>query len=176
MSVADIEAFYKAHQQIYDYLLAKGEPTFASETNDNFRRSLILAIASSFEHEIAEIMRTLPELYANSHSYIGALIEKKVISRQYHTYFDWDKGANANSFFKMFGAEFAEFARAEVKADAELDKAVRDFLELGNARNRLVHLDYVTFDVDASPEDIIAKFRSAMKFIDFLVNTLLHSP
>jgi len=33
--------------------------------------------------------------------------------------------------------------------------------------------DYVNFDIEKSPDDIIAMYRSAQKFVAFLRNTLL---
>jgi hypothetical protein len=100
------------------------------------------------------------------------MIEKKFLARQYHTYFDWDK-TNANSFFGLFGSAFVEKAKQQVRQNPQLEQAVRDFLELGNLRNRLVHLDYVTFDVDKSPEDIMRLYRSAVGFVEFIRIALL---
>lgn len=168
----DIETFYASHKAVVDFLIANKQPSFASDTNNNFRRSLILAIASSFEHEIAGVIAEIPRVHANGNSIVVGLVEQKVIPRQYHTYFDWDK-KNANKFFAIFGAEYAELARARVAADGDLDQAVKDFLALGDTRNRLVHLDYVNFDIEKSPDDIIGMYRSAQRFVVFLRDTLL---
>lgn len=168
----DIETFYTSHKAVVDFLIANEQPSFASDTNNNFRRSLILAIASSFEHEITGIIAEIPSVHAGGNPIMAGLIEQKVIPRQYHTYFDWEK-KNANKFFAMFGAEYAELAKASVAANVDLDQAVKDFLTLGDTRNRLVHLDYVNFDIEKSPEDIIVMYRSARKFVAFLRDTLL---
>jgi len=168
----DIETFYASHKAVVDFLIANKQPSFASDTNNNFRRSLILAIASSFEHEITEIVAQIPHVHAQGNPMVVGLIEQKVIPRQYHTYFDWDK-KNANKFFAMFGGGYAELAKTRVGADEGLDQAVKNFLALGDTRNRLVHLDYVNFDIEKSPHDIIAMFRSAQKFVTFLRVTLL---
>ncbi|WP_018457408.1 HEPN domain-containing protein [Bradyrhizobium sp. WSM4349] len=171
----DIETFYASHKAVVDFLIANQQPSFASDTNNNFRRSLILAIASSFEHVITGIVAEIPHVHAQGNPMMVGLIEQKVIPRQYHTYFDWDK-KNANKFFAMFGAEYAELAKARVAADATLDQAVKDFLALGDTRNRLVHLDYVNFDIEKSPDDIIAMYHSARRFVAFLRDTLLRTP
>jgi hypothetical protein len=171
----NIETFYASHKAVVDFLIANEQPSFASDTNNNFRRSLILAIASSFEHEITGIVAEVPRVHAGGNPIMVGLIEQKVIPRQYHTYFEWEK-KNANKFFAMFGDEFSDMAKASVTANAELDQAVKDFLALGNTRNRLVHLDYVNFDIDQSPEDIIVLYRSAQKFIGFLRAGLLVAP
>jgi hypothetical protein len=103
------------------------------------------------------------------------LIEQKAVARQYHTYFDWE-GRNANRFFALFGTNFRDAARALVQKDDALDGSIRAFLELGNTRNRLVHLNYITFDVDKTPEDMMALFRSALGFVAFLKEQLLSDP
>ncbi|KRQ09129.1 HEPN domain-containing protein [Bradyrhizobium manausense] len=169
---ADIETFYASHKAVVDFLIANEQPSFASDTNNNFRRSLVLAIASSFEHEISGIIAEIPRVHANANPIVVGLVEQKVIPRQYHTYFDWEK-KNANKFFAMFGSEYAELAKSRVAADGDLDQAVKDFLALGDTRNRLVHLDYVNFDIEKTPDDIIAMYRSARKFVGFLRETLL---
>ena len=171
----DIETFYASHKAVVDFLIAQGQPTFASDTNNNFRRSLILAIASSFEHEIANMICEIPAVHAGSNLIVKGLVEEKVIPRQYHTYFDWEK-KNANKFFSMFGSEYSELARKRVGADLTLEQAVKDFLALGDTRNWLVHLDYVNFDIEKSPDDIISMYRSATIFISFVRETLLRPP
>lgn len=167
-----IEEFYETHKALYEFLLAAGQPTFATYANDNFRRSLILAIASSFEHRIAGLIRGIPTVHAADNPIIRGMIEKKYLARQYHTFFDWD-GGTANTFFNMFGTQFAEMAKARVREDGNLEKAIRDFLQLGSSRNNLVHRDYVTFDIDKTPDDIIGMYRSAGIFIEFLERELL---
>lgn len=167
----DIETFYSSHKAVVDFLIVNEQPSFASDTNNSFRRSLILAIASSFEHEITEIIAGIARVHANSNALVAGLIEQKVIPRQYHTYFDWEK-KNANKFFAMFGSDYSEFAKSRVAADTNLDQAIKDFLALGDTRNRLVHLDYVNFDIEKSPDDIIIMYRSALNFITFIRDTL----
>jgi len=168
----EIDAFYETHQALYGYLLAQREVSFANESNNNFRRSLVLAIASYFEHQVMAIMRALPLKHASGHPFICALIEQKAIAHQYHTYFEWD-GSNANKFFRLFGADFRDAVKASIQADREIDASVKAFLELGDLRNRLVHLNYVTFDVDKTPEDIMSRYRLALGFIAFLRSRLL---
>lgn len=175
MAETEIDAFYQTHRALYEFLLAQREVTFANEENNNFRRSLVLAIASYFEHHVTEIVREVPRKHAAGHPFICELIEQKAVSRQYHTYFDWE-GRNANRFFALFGAAFRDAAKAVVQKDDALDSSIRAFLELGNTRNRLVHLNYITFDVDKTPEDIMALYRSALGFLTFLKEQLLTEP
>jgi hypothetical protein len=171
----EIDTFYETHQALYNYLLVERQVSFANEANNNFRRSLVLAIASYFEHQVTAIMREIPRRHASGNPLICELIEQKAITRQYHTYFEWE-GRNANKFFRLFGTEFRDSIRTAVQADQRIDESVKAFLELGDLRNRLVHLNYVTFDVDKTPEDIMARFRSALGFVAFLRARLLDEP
>jgi HEPN superfamily RiboL-PSP-like protein len=175
MPATEIDAFYETHRALYEYLLAQREVTFANEANNNFRRSLVLAIASYFEHQVTEIVREVPRKHADGHPFVCELIEQKAVARQYHTYFDWE-GRNANKFFALFGSAFRDAARALVQKDDALDGSIRAFLELGDTRNRLVHLNFVAFDVDKTPEDIMVLYRSALSFLAFLKGQLLTEP
>ena len=130
----DIETFYASHKAVVDFLIGQGQPTFASDTNNNFRRSLILAIASSFEHEIANTIRDIPAVHAASNPIVRGLVEQKVIPRQYHTYFDWEK-KNANKFSACLVVDIASSPAQASGQNPILDQAVRD-LALGNTRNR----------------------------------------
>ncbi|MFG1342484.1 HEPN domain-containing protein [Xanthobacter autotrophicus] len=172
MSTSYVEEFYRAHTELIGYLINSGQPSFASDANDNFRRSLVLAIASYFEHEISEVVRKLPVKHAQGNPFLMALVEQKAVSRQYHTYFQWD-GPNANRFFSLFGAAYKEAAEKKFKEDGEFKASVQAFLSLGDTRNKLVHENYVRFSVDLTPEDIIARFRQAEKFLDYVRETLL---
>lgn len=171
----EIDAFYETHRALYEYLLGQREVTFANEANNNFRRSLVLAIASYFEHRVTEIVREVPRKHASGHPFICELIEQKAVARQYHTYFDWES-RNANKFFALFGSAFRDAARVLVQKDDDLDGSIRAFLELGDTRNRLVHLNYIAFDVDKTPEDIMVLYRSALRFLTFLKERLLTEP
>ena len=172
VSVASIEAFYKAHTDLIEFLIENGQPTFASDTTDNFRRSLVLAVASFFETEISAIVRALPARHADGNAFLTALVDQKAVTRQYHGYFDWDK-TNANKFFSMFGPEYKAACQKKVEAEPDFQAGVRAFLSLGDTRNRIAHLNYVEFTVDKTPNDIITEFRSAMKFVDYVRSTLL---
>ena len=168
---SSVEAFYESHKQIYSYLLEVEEVSFATDISVTFNRSLILAIASYFEHEITEILREIPIKHAAANAYIAAMVEKQVIARKYHTYFDWDK-LSANTFFSLFGDEYKKAAKLQQESNVELKNAIKDFLELGQIRNKLVHQNYVQFEVVKTPEELIAQFRSALKFSDFLRKSL----
>ena len=172
MSAAAIEAFYSGNVELIEYLLSNNQVSYASDANDNFRRSLVIAIASFFEEEISGIVRKLPLLHANGNVFLVSLIEKKAISRQYHTYFDWER-SNANSFFSMFGAEYKAACEKKFNEDPALKAGVLAFLSLGATRNLIAHGNYIAFNVDKTPEDIVKEFRQAMVFVEYVRSSLL---
>ncbi len=50
---------------------------------------------------------------------IPSLVKNKAVSRQYHTWFDWNAN-NANAFFNMFGDGFRSHMVEIVKVDANI--------------------------------------------------------
>jgi hypothetical protein len=172
MSVEAIEAFYQGHAELIEYLIKNGEITYASDANDNFRRSLILAVASHFEAEISTIVRALPGHHSKNNPMLVALVDQKAVSRQYHTYFQWD-GTNGNSFFALFGLAYRAACVKKVKEDTKFDQSVRAFLSLGSTRNLIVHQNFVEFSVEKTPKDIIEEFRRAQEFVDYVRASLL---
>ncbi|RWC46090.1 MAG: hypothetical protein EOS55_18235 [Mesorhizobium sp.] len=172
MSEPYVESFYRSHRDLADFLIANGQPTFAADANENFRRSLILAIASFFEHEICEIVRSLPARHARGNPFLTELVAQKAVARQYHTYFEWDK-PNANKFFSMFGAEYKAASQRKVDEDPDFKTSVQAFLSLGETRNQMVHQNYLQFPLDLSSDDIILKFRQAQRFVEYVRETLL---
>jgi hypothetical protein len=175
MSAEFVEAFYRTHVELGQYLIDAREVSYATDFNTSFRRSLVLAIASFFEHEVTAVMREIPVQHAEGCDIIASLLERQVIRRKYHTFFDWDD-LKPMPFFALFGDAYKTMAQTRVKADAEVGAAMRAFLELGQIRNRLVHGNFVAFDIDKTPDELIGQFRIAQKFIAFMKETLLAKP
>ncbi|OJH45036.1 HEPN domain-containing protein [Paracoccus sp. SM22M-07] len=166
-----IDAFYTRHLEMHQYLLEQKEVSFASDLNTTFARSLVLAIASFFEHEVTEIVRQVPAVYAKGQPMIAAMIEKNVIARKYHTWFDWD-ARSAGPFLALFGSEYKSAVQARLKKGGSEYTAISAFLELGNIRNRLVHQNYVQFQVERTSEELHALFRDALPVLKFMRESL----
>jgi methionyl-tRNA synthetase len=94
-------------------------------------------------------------------------VRNKAIARQYHTWFTWD-ARNANNFFGLFGAQFKAIMTQRVTASEELQSSVKAFLELGAERNRLVHENFATFQMEKTLQEIYALYNLANKFVDAL--------
>lgn len=142
-----------------------GEVSLRSVAEENFRKSLMLAAASYFERRMTESVLTFVEDATNRNALVAALVRNKAVSRQYHTWFEWN-GNNANSFFGLFGNGFRDFMKARIRGDGDLDDSVRAFLELGRERNRLVHQDFGAVPLEKTTKEIHALYRRALLFVE----------
>lgn len=133
---------------------------------ENFPKVLLLAAASHFEKRLTEIVKDfIKEVTTDDHP-IVSLVEAKAIERQYHTWFAWKEGS-ANSFFRLFGAGFKQYAQDQVNREDGLQDSIRDFLEIGRERNQLVHEDFVNFRMNKTSEDVYELYRSATLFVEW---------
>ena len=142
-----------------------GEISLRSTADDNLRKALLLAAASHFEHRITEEVLFFVSETTNDHGLTTSLVRNKAVSRQYHSWFNWD-AKNANSFFALFGEEFRNFMKNKVDKDDVLDSSIRRFLEIGSIRNRLLHQDFGSFFLEKTSDEIYDLYRSAMTFVD----------
>lgn len=145
--------------------------SFRNTLNENFRKALLLSAASHFEHRITSDVIEFCAEVARGNSMIPMLVKNKAVSRQYHTWFQWE-GGNANAFFNMFGEDFRSHMIDIVKVDQNIAKSISDFLEIGRERNRLVHQDYGSYFLEKTSEEIFGLYVSAMIFVDFIPKAL----
>lgn len=138
-------------------------PSLVVAVTATLSKALVVAGASELESEVQEHLLDFVAETANGNARVGEFMKNKAISRQFHTYFNWN-GNNANSFFALFGQEFREHASAVVESDPILASSVRSFLELGDLRNRLVHQNFVAYSLDKTPDEIHSLYVSARTF------------
>ena len=167
MSDTIIDSLYKEFTDLLAFLDHSKEISLRSTVDANFKKTLALSAASYFEDEIRKILTGFVNVKSNSNTLLNSFVSNKAIARQYHTFFDW-RGNNANIFFSLFGDEFKRSAIEDVKADAELAKAVKDFLDLGNTRNELAHLNFANMELDKTAEEVYRQFQQAQKFVSFI--------
>ncbi len=104
---------------------------------------------------------------------IISIIKTKAIKRQYHTYFDWEKSTNANSFFSLFGEDFKNKMAKQVKETPKLETAIRAFLQLGQERNKLVHQNFAEIVLDKTADEIYKLYQTALLFVDIIKSELI---
>lgn len=160
-----IKVLIDRHNRIRSFLEEMGEISLKIDSDNEFRKVLVLSIASFFESEITEALLNLAR--STGSEQIISLIKAKAISRQYHTLFDWRQN-NVNQFLKLLGDTFKETVSAEISRDSRLNEGAAAFMDLGRKRNELVHENFASVQMDWTPEEITQKYQVAFEFIRFL--------
>ena len=124
-----------------------------------------MAAASYFEKALSDAVIEFAETATAEGHPLMWLVKNKAVSRQYHTWFDWDR-KNANSFFGLFGELFKEHMIERVEGDKELAGSIRAFLEIGSERNRLVHEDFANLSLEKTTQEIYTLYSDARMFVD----------
>jgi hypothetical protein len=167
MTTTVIDAMYQDFAALISILDKAGEISLRSMIDSTFKKTLALSAASFFEDEIKKILLALIADRSANDKLISNFLRNKAIERQYHSYFDWD-GNNANSFFGLFGEDFRDSAKQDVKANPALAEAVKAFLTLGNTRNELAHLNFASFALDSTAAEIYQQYQTAFQFVSYL--------
>lgn len=171
MSATSVDRIYSDIDQLLSLLSSSGEISLRSSADDTYRKSLLLSIASYFESALTKAVLDFVEEQTCNRHIVVSLVKTKAISRQYHTWFEWDRN-NANSFFSLFGSDFKESATRVVKEDQKLEASIKSFLELGRDRNRLVHQDYASFPLEKTSDEIYQSYQSALFFVNWVPGAL----
>lgn len=167
----EVTVFFERQSELIRHLLEVKELSLAQDAEQMLQKNLPLAAASYFEQHVCEILRSFVDSKSGGCIELRSLIELTAIKRQYHTMFDWE-GSNVNKFLSLFGPEFKKKISAEIAADANLTKASKDFLEIGNLRNCIVHQNYATYIMEKSAAEIFETFKNALNFVTYLKITL----
>lgn len=165
MSSDVVDRLYKDFRLLLDDLDSRSEISLRSVVDANFRKTILLAAASYFEKQITEDILEFFATTSGRNELIQQFVKNKAVSRQYHSYFQWE-GGNANSFFGLFGASFKEFMKQKVHNDIDLENSIKAFIEIGRDRNRLVHQDFGSYTLEKTAEEIYLQYQIAQRFID----------
>jgi hypothetical protein len=166
-----IDNLYADTSQLLAQFAERDDLSMLSFANSNLRKVLLLSSASWFETRISAAVEGFSKVHSNGHPGIQSLIKRKAIDRQYHTYFDW-KAKKPGPFYGLFGDDCGGMLKESINGNAELKKALEDFLELGSLRNELVHENFAAFPFDKTTDEVYALFQSAEKFVEFVEETL----
>lgn len=141
---------------------------------DCFRKALLLAAASYFEHRICSDVLEFVRERSRGSVLVESFVRNKAIARQYHSWFEWEAN-NANKFFSLFGAGFKSAMSKRIRESDGLRSSILAFLEVGNERNKLVHQDYATFALEKTLEEVYQLYRIALPFVESLSTALRES-
>lgn len=166
-----IDGLYEDAKAIIKTLKLGPEISLQVSAGDHFRKVLLLAAASYFEHRVCDCVLEFVRERSRGSVLVTNFVRNKAISRQYHTWFSWVDN-NANQFFGLFGTEFRTEMSNRMKESDELRASVQAFLELGNERNKLIHQDYATFPLEKTLEEIYELYGRALTFVEQLPGSL----
>lgn len=169
-----IDNLYENTSQLLSQLGQSGDLSMQSFANENLRKMLLLSAASWFEGRICAAMEAFSAVHSGNHPGIQAIIKRWAVDGMYFRYFAW-REQKPGQFYSQFGEVCSAILKAEVNASEGLKQGLADFLVLGNLRNELVHLNFVTYPFDKTSEEVYALFQSAERFVVF-VETRLADP
>ncbi|MCE7656942.1 HEPN domain-containing protein [Vibrio fluvialis] len=162
-----INRMYVEYQENYEFLMGNHQIGFATDYKSQFSKVLLLSVASYFEVRMTEVLKRI--LLSDFCPLVNNFLERKALSRQYHTLFNWTQGeSGVNQFFGFLGKDFQNFMKAKKELEPQLRPAIAAFMELGSARNNMVHGNYAIFRLDMTADDVKIKFDSALFFVDNL--------
>ena len=161
-----VEALYRAQRSLALFLEARNEVSLLTAAQETNTKALVLAAASYFEHCIIEIISEFAAHRSSGDEALMSFFKKKAIDRQYHTYFSWDSG-NANQFFSLLGTTIADECKKESKM-VPIQDSIKAFMELGKTRNELVHLNFVSFPIEKTHEEVYDLYQRAAPFLTWL--------
>lgn len=175
MAMTTVDRLHDEMAAILSYLTDREEYELRHVADEQFKKSLLMAAASHFEKSLTGAVMTFADEVAGKGHVLTELIRTKAISRQYHTWFDWER-RNANKFFSLFGSDFKSMASHEVEESDYLESSIGDFLEIGSDRNRLVHQDYGSFSLQKTASEIHVLYSSAERFVEWFPGALRRFP
>lgn len=162
-----IQTLIDDYRELNNFLMANGQVSESLTVAEHYRKILLLSCASYYETRIVEVIKKFVEAKASDER-ISAFVSNKAISRQYHTYFNWDQTNNINSFLGLFGADFKDKITYEIKEDKDLQEQIKAFLTIGSERNKMVHNNFLECKLDKTFDEIVALQGKANLFIEYL--------
>lgn len=168
-----IDQQYINGNSLVDYLKSQQQLSYYTEAENNFRKNILLSAASYFENEITETVIEFAKVHSYNDDLIISIIKQKAVSRQYHTYFQWDGSKNANSFFSLFGDEFKNKMSKKVKDEPKLEESIKAFYQIGQERNKMVHQNFAEIVIDKTAEEIYKLYQSSLLFLETIKKELI---
>jgi hypothetical protein len=166
-----VDRLYQEFSRLTSYLLEAREQSLEITANEQCRKALLLAAASYFEDEITKIVTNWVATLKPHNQQVENWVQLTGIKRCYHKWFKWER-RDGKAFDGLLGTLFKDYMREQVQTDAELEKAFRDFLEIGDSRNRLVHQNFGSFTLEKTTDEIYSLFQSAKRFPPVLAQKL----
>jgi len=166
---SQVSLLFKEHVAVLHHL-EHTDPSFHATLQVTLPKALLLAAASEFEtRACAHLIGYVKS--KTSDPKIAVLVDRQVVERKYHTWFDWRR-RNANGFWAFFGDEFKTKMKKKLQEDESLTEGLKAFLEIGDLRNQLVHNDYAKFTLEKTLEEIHELYLNGGRFVESLPKIL----
>lgn len=166
-----LDSFFAERFEISEALTRDGELSLVNTFNTDLPRIFVVAAASHFEKTVSQDISAFFAEKTHQHEEIMQFMDRRALFRNYHSLFDWDT-KKPNKFFSLFGGNCKDHYTEQVAQNDWLGPAAQDFLELGQARNLLVHGDFSTHSPTLTAEEVRTKFASAQHFTEAIPSIL----
>lgn len=164
-----ITELIRGYYDIHEYLISKGQVSFANDIDAYYKKILIFSCASLFENLICNSI--YEKAKKSSPIPIAEFIRNKAVERQYHTYFNWKepKISSIHGFLGLWGEDFKTTFLNVVKSDEALVDGIKAFLIIGNERNLMAHENFIEYNPSSTFKEVETLYEQA----DYFVNALL---
>lgn len=160
-----VDRLHSDFKEVVEQLEISGELSLRNSAEEIFRKSLLLAAASYFERRVTDaVLQFIGETSVND-DLVTEFVRRQAIDRRYHTLFAWDRH-NANQFFGLFGADFGAYMKDYVENNPAYETAIRAFMEIGRERNRIVHEDFGSAELEKSTTEVHGLYEQALLFVE----------
>lgn len=175
-----IDRLWEEYRKTKGFFEKRQEISLLSTYTNTLRKVLILSCGSFFEYELTEMLKQYVKYKTNNDERLINFLEKQAIRQKYHTLFEWgtqdkpdEPSKNINKFLSLFGDNFKESIKNELKNNNDINASKDAFLELGHIRNILVHSNFSEYNYDLkTPEDIYDLYSKAKEFIPYIKENL----
>ena len=82
------------------------------------------------------------------------------------------ENTNINNFLGLFGSDFKVNISKEIADNERLKICMRAFLAIGNERNKMVHENFLDYQLEKTFDELISLHRDAITFIEYLSSAL----
>jgi hypothetical protein len=171
-TIDHIEAYFSSLKETFEFLIAHNEVSQANGLEGALAKTLVIASASFFEDFLTQAILDHVQKNATDETVVE-FCRIAAIEQKYHSWFDWN-GHTATKFFKLFGEAIKVKAADRIKSDPALASAISAFMFLGSQRNLIVHRNMLAYAFASTSDDIIAKAREALRFVNFVADELFN--
>jgi hypothetical protein len=175
-----IDRLWEEYLATEDFFEKQKAASLLSTYTNTLRKVLILSCGSFFEYELTEMLKQYVKDKTNNDEQLINFLEKQAIRQKYHTLFDWgaqdkpnEPSKSINKFLSLFGENFKESIKNDLKNNNDINASKDAFLELGHIRNILVHSNFSDYNHELkTPKEIYELYLKANKFIPYIKENL----